>query len=116
MAEVLEFVKSQDNTKHKIREGLIDLSKQTLVSKAKKAEELIANQIVYGEAIKIMADDIFDLDIENKTLRDKMGEVDEKWLQESKEKMKLTFNDERRNKLILERMKRQMQKAKSLTQ
>jgi hypothetical protein len=116
MGEVLEYVKGQKDTRYKIRESLVDLNKQSLVSRAKKAEELVVNQVAYMEAMKIMADDIFDLDIENKTLRDRIGEVDEKWLHESKEKMKLSFSDERKNKLILDRMKRQMQKARALGQ
>jgi hypothetical protein len=39
--------------------------------------ELIANHVVYVEAIKMMGD-IFDLGIENAALRGKLGEVDEK--------------------------------------
>ncbi len=31
-----------------------------------------------------MGDEIFDLGVENESLRDKIGEVDEKWLSESK--------------------------------
>ncbi len=32
----------------------------------------------------MMGDEIFDLGVENEALRDKIGEVDEKWLSESK--------------------------------
>ncbi len=60
----------------KIRE-LVDLNKQTITTYPKKAEELIANQVVYVEAIIMMGDDIFDLRIENEALRGKLGEVDE---------------------------------------
>ena len=94
----------------KIREELVELNKQNIATQAKKAQELTANQVVYFEAIKIMGDEVFDLGIENETLRDKIGEVDEKWLNESKNKLKLTYNDVRKNKFILDRMKRQMQK------
>jgi hypothetical protein len=31
-----------------------------------------------------MGDEIFDLGVENEALRDELGEVDEKWLHESK--------------------------------
>jgi hypothetical protein len=54
----------------------------------------------------MMGDDIFDLGIENKALREKLGEVDEKWLGESKNRIKLSYDDARKNKFILERMKR----------
>ena len=58
----------------------------------------------------MMGDDIFDLGIENEALRGKLGEVDEKWLGESKNRIKLTYDDARKNHLIFERMKRQTQK------
>jgi hypothetical protein len=73
-----------------------------------------ANLIVYNEAIKMMGDEIFDLGIENEALRDKMGEVDEKWLNDSKNRIKLNYNDDKKNKFILERMKRQSQKMKAI--
>ena len=39
---------------------------------------------VYIKSIKMMNDDILNLGIENKALRSRLGEVDEKWLDESK--------------------------------
>ena len=48
----------------------------------------------------MMGDDIFDLGIENEALRGKLGEVDEKWLGESKNRIKLSYDDSRKNKLI----------------
>jgi hypothetical protein len=83
MSEILEYVKGQKNTKQKIREELVELNKQNVATQAKKAEKLTAN-LVYNEAIKMMGDEIFDLGVENESLRDKIGEVDEKWLSESK--------------------------------
>jgi hypothetical protein len=59
MSEILEYVKSQNNTRYKIREELVDLKKQTVATKAKIAEELTANQLVFVEAIKIMGDEVF---------------------------------------------------------
>jgi 3-deoxy-D-manno-octulosonate 8-phosphate phosphatase KdsC-like HAD superfamily phosphatase len=83
MSEILDYVKVQKNTKQKIRE-LVELNKQNVATQAKKAEELTANLAVYNEAIKMMGDEIFDLGVENEALRDKIGAVDEKWLDESK--------------------------------
>ncbi len=90
------------------------VSKQNIVTQAKKAEELTANQGVLFEAIKIMDYDIFDLGVENNALRGKLGVVDEKWLNESKDRIKLTYDDDRKNKFILDRMKRQSQKLKAI--
>ncbi len=62
----------------------MNLTKQ---HKLKKAEELIANQVVNVSAIKTM-DHIFDLEVENEALRGKLGEVHEKWLGQSKNRIK----------------------------
>ncbi len=63
----------------------------------------------------MMGDDIFDLGVENEALRGKLGEVDEKWLGESnKNRIKLSYDDVRKNRFILERMKRQTQKLKAI--
>jgi hypothetical protein len=114
MSEILEYVKGQKNTKQKIREELVELNKQNAATQAKKAEELTANLVVYNEAIIMMGDEIFDLGVENEALRDKIGEVDEKWLSESKNRIKLSYNDAKKNKFILERMRRQTQKLKAI--
>ncbi len=79
------------------------LYKQNLITQANKVEELIANQVVYFKAIKMMGDDIFDLGVENEALRRKLGEVDEKQLSESKNRIKLSYDDARKNQFILEK-------------
>ncbi len=62
----------------------------------------------------MMGDDIYDLGIENEALRRKLGEIDQKWLGESKNRIKVSYDDARKNKFILERMKRQIQKIKAI--
>jgi hypothetical protein len=80
MSEILEYIKTQKDTKIKVREELelVELGKQNIATQTKKAEESIAKEVVYIEAFKIMRDDIFDLGIENEVLRDKLGQIDEK--------------------------------------
>ena len=102
MSEILEYVKGQQNTRQKIREELVELNKQNVATQAKKAEELIANLVVYNESIKIMGDEIFELGVENEALRDKIGEVGEKWLNDSTNRIKLTYDNDKKNKFILE--------------
>jgi len=55
----------------KIREKFVKLNKQTITIQAKKLEELVANQVVYVEAIKMIGVDIIDLGIENDVLKGK---------------------------------------------
>ena len=57
-----------------------------------------------------MSDDIVDLSLEDGAFKNKIGSDDEKWLQESKEKLLIQIDDEKRAKLIMYRMKKQMEK------
>ncbi len=61
-----------------------------------------------------MGNDTFDLGVENEALRGKLGEADEKWLSESKSRIKLSYDDARKNRFILERMKRQPQNKRDI--
>ena len=62
------------------------------------------------EAFNLMGNDIVDLSTENDALKEKIGDYDEKWLQESKEKLLKDIDDEKRANLIMSRMKKQMNK------
>ena len=62
------------------------------------------------EAFTLMGNDIVDLSTENDALKEKIGDYDEKWLQESKERLLKDIDDEERANLIMSRMKKQMNK------
>ena len=55
-----------------------------------------------------MGDDIVELSVENESLKNQMGDYDEKWLQESKAKLLKDIDDEKRENLIICRKKKQM--------
>ena len=57
-----------------------------------------------------MGDDIVELHTENETLKNQIGDSDEKWLEESKLKLLKQIDDEKRANLIMSRMKKQMNK------
>ena len=57
-----------------------------------------------------MGDDIVDLSTEYDALKSKIGSFDEKWLEESKNKMLKQIDDEKTANLIMSRMKKQMNK------
>ena len=57
-----------------------------------------------------MVDDIVKLSVENEPLKNQIGEYDEKWLQESKNKMLKQIDDEKTANLNMLRMKKQMEK------
>ena len=62
------------------------------------------------KAFNLMGDDIVELSVENESLKNQIGDYDEKWLQESKAKLLKDINDEKRANLIMSRMKKQMDK------
>ena len=57
-----------------------------------------------------MGDDIVDLSTGNDALKNKIGDYDEKWLEESKRKLLKQIDDGKRANLIMSRMKNQMEK------
>ena len=57
-----------------------------------------------------MGDDIVELFTENETLKNQIGEYDEKWLEESKTKLLKQIDDEKRANLIMSRKKNRMEK------
>ena len=62
------------------------------------------------KAFNLMGDDIVELSVENESLKNKIGQYDEKWLQESKANLLKEIDDEKRANLIMSRMKKQMNK------
>ena len=57
-----------------------------------------------------MEDDIVKISAENETLKNQIGNYDEKWLQKSKANLLKDIDDEKRANLITSRTKKQMNK------
>ena len=102
------------STNQKVRNNTIqdlkDFNQQSLSTRAKKGEQLVSMMPAIKEAFTLMGNDIVDLSTENDALKEKIGNYDEKWLQESKKKLLKDINDEKRANLIISRMKKQMNK------
>ena len=78
--------------------------------KLKKGEQLITMMPAIKKAFNLMGDDIIELDAENKSLKNKIGNYDEKWLEESKARLLKQIDDDKRASIIMERMKKQLSK------
>ena len=102
------------STNQKVRNNTIqdlkDFNQQSLSTRAKKGEQLVSMMPAIKEAFNLMGNDIVDLSTENDALKEEIGDYDEKWLQESKEKLLKDIDDEKRANLIMSRMKKQMNK------
>ena len=102
------------STNQKVRNNTIqdlkDFNQQSLSTRAKKGEQPVSMMPAIKEAFTLMGNDIVDLSTENDALKEKIGDYDEKWIQESKEKLLKDIDDEKRANLIMSRMKKQMNK------
>lgn len=112
--DIIEFVKGEEVTIQQIRSELTELNKQTIATKGKKAEELIANIIVCTQAIEMMGDIIYDQDTEIKVLKKTYGDIDTKFLEESNYRQKAKETNAEKNKIILQKIKQQSRQIKSI--
>ena len=92
-----------DTTQH-----LKVFSNQSLTTQAKKGQRLVSMVPAIKKAFNLMGDDMIELHTENETLKNKMGSFDEKWFEESENKMLKQIDNEERANLNMSRMKKQM--------
>ena len=108
----MQIGSTNQKVRNKTIQDLKDFNQQSLSTRAKKGEQLVSMMPAIKEAFTLMGDDLVDLSTEPDALRGKIGEYDENWLQESKEKLLKDIDDEKRANLIMSRMKKQMNKKK----
>ena len=104
-------ISSNDRTvRNETLQDLKDVNQQSLTTQAKKGEQLVSMMPAIKKAFNLLGDDIVELSTENDVLKNKIGSYDEKWIEESKNKMLKQIDDEKRANLIMFRMKKQMEK------
>ena len=109
--ELAMQLSSTDKTvRNNIIEDLKEFNTQSLNTQVKKGEQLVAMMPAIKKAFNLLGDHIVELSTENDALKNKIGSYDEKWLEESKNKMLKEIDDEKRANLIMSRMKKQMNK------
>ena len=91
-------------------EDLKDFYSKSLSTRAKKGEQLVSMMPAIKKAFTLLGDDVVELSTENDALKNKISSYDEKWLEESKNKMLKQIDDEKRANLIMFRMKKRMEK------
>ena len=106
----LQLVSTDQTVRNDTIQDLKDFNQQSLSTQAKKTEQLVSMMPAIKKAFNLLGDAIVDLTTENDALKEKIGDYDEKWLQESKEKLLKGIDDEKRANLTMPRMKKQMNK------
>ena len=108
----MELAMQISSTNQKVRNNTIqdlkDFNQQSLSTRAKKGEQLVSMMPAIKEAFTLMGNDIVELSTENDTVKNQIGNYDEKWLEESKAKLLKDIDDEKRANLIMSTMKKQM--------
>ena len=106
----MQLISTDQTIRNDTMQDLRDFNEQSLSTQAKKGEQLTAMIPAIKKAFNLLGDDIVDLSAENETLKNKIGDYDEKWLEKSKAKLLKDIDDEKRANLIMSRMKKQMNK------
>ena len=106
----MQSISNDKTVKNDIIEDLKDFNSQSLSTRAKKGEQKVSMMLGIKKAFNLLCDDIVELSTGNDGLKNKIRSYDEKWLEESKNKMLKQIDDEKRANLIISRMKKQMKK------
>ena len=88
-------------------QSLKEFNSQSLTTQAKKGEQLVSMTPAFKRAFDLLGDDKVDLSTENDALKSKIRSCDEKWLEESENKILKQIDDEKRANLIMSRRKKQ---------
>ena len=106
----MQIISTDKTVRKDTIEDLKEFNSQSLSTRAAKGEQLVSMMSAIKKAFNLLGDDIVDLSTENDALKNKIGDYDEKWLQESKTKLLKDIDDKKRADLIMSRMKKQMEK------
>ena len=110
MELAMQIIFNSETVRNDTIQDLKEFNSQFLSTRAKKGEQLISMMPAIKKAFDLMGDNIIDLTTENETLKNHIGDYDQKWMEESKTKFLKQIDDEKRANLILSRMKKQMEK------
>ena len=106
----MQIISTDKTVRNDTIEDIREFNSQSLATQAKKGEQLVSMMPAIKKAFDLMGDDIVDLSTENDALKTKIGDYDEKWLEESKNKKLKQIDNEKRANLIISRMNKQMEK------
>ena len=107
----MQIISNDKTVRNDTIQVLKKFNSQSLSAQPKKGEQLVSMMPAFKKAFSLMGDDIVELSVKNESLKNQIGDHDEKWLQESKAKLLKNIDDEKRASLIIFRMKKLMNKT-----
>ena len=81
MELAMQIVSNDKSVRSDTIQDLEEYNSQYLTTQVKKGEQLVSMMPAIKEAFNLMGDDIVELNIENESLKNQIGDYDEKWLQ-----------------------------------
>jgi argininosuccinate lyase len=116
--EIIKFVENDKSFRIELKDDFKKLNNMSVINKAELSKQLFIDARKFEKAFEIAGDTIYDLTIENEALTeklDKIGEYDEKEINDFINNKKAIVSNENKNKVIREQLLKTIQKAKSLT-
>ena len=83
----MQVISNDKTVKNDTIQDLKEYNSQCLTTQARKGEQLVFMMPAIKKAFNLLGDDIVELSVENESLKNQIGDYDEKWLQESKAKL-----------------------------
>ena len=80
----MQIISNDKTVRNDTIQDLKEFNQQSLTTQAIKGEQFVSMMPAIKKAFNLRGDDIVDLHTENKSLKNKIGSYDEKWLEESK--------------------------------
>ena len=106
----MQIISTDKTVRSDTVEDLKEFNSHSLTTRARKGKQSVSMMPAIKKAFNLMGDDIVELHPENESLKNRIGSYDENWLEESKAKLLKQIEDEKRAKLNMSRMKKQMNK------
>ena len=110
MELAMQIISNDKTVRSDTIQDIKEFNSQYLTTQVKKGGQLVSMMPAFKKAFNLMGDDIVELCVENETLKNQIGDYDEKWLQESRAKLLKDIDDEKGANLVMSRMKKQIGK------
>ena len=95
MELAMQNISNDKTVRNHTIQDLNEFNQQSLNTQAKKGEQVVSMMPAIKKAFNLMGDNIVELGVENESLKNQIGEYEEKWLQESKVELLKEIDNEK---------------------
>ena len=91
----MQLISSDQTVRNDTIQYLKDFNQQSLSIQAEKGEQLTSMMPAIKKAFNLLGDDIIELSVENDTLKNQIGDYDQKWLEKSEARLLKDIDDKK---------------------